>query len=238
MNKKIGVVGGMGPMASQLFYKMVTEMTEAEKDQDHLNMVILSDSSMLDRTKAILSGDEEEVRRKLREDLQILARCGCEAACITCNTAHYFADQVEGEVDIPIIHMIKETAGKIAKENPGGKIAILATDGTIRTGLYQKRLEEAGVQPYIPAAETQKQVMYQIYDRIKKGLDWDAASWDTIEDEVRRAGCSRAIMACTELSVIKADNGLSDFYVDPMEVLAERAIEFAGKTVKKNRKQE
>ena len=45
-------------------------------------------------------------------------------------------------------------------------------------------------------------------------------------------------MACTELSVIKADNGLSDFYVDPMEVLAERAIEFAGKTVKKNRKQE
>ena len=81
-------------MASQLFYKMVTEMTEAEKDQDHLNMVILSDSSMPDRTKAILSGDEEEVRRKLREDLQILARCGCEAACITCNTAHYFADQV------------------------------------------------------------------------------------------------------------------------------------------------
>ena len=50
-------------------------------------MVILSDSSMPDRTKAILSGDEEEVRRKLREDLQILARCGCEAACITCNTA-------------------------------------------------------------------------------------------------------------------------------------------------------
>ncbi len=232
MDRKIGVVGGMGPMASQLFYKMVTEMTEADRDQDHLNMIILSDTSMPDRTAAILSGEEQEVREKLRADLELLSRCGCQAACITCNTAHYFADQVAGEVDIELIHMIRETAKKIARENPGARVAILATDGTIQTGLYQKRLEEVGVEPYIPDAETQKQVMYQIYDRIKKGREWDAASWDSIEEEVRKAGCQRAIMACTELSVIKADNGLADFYVDPMEVLAEKVIAFAGKHVK------
>lgn len=233
MERKIGVVGGMGPMASQLFYKMVTEMTEAGCDQEHLNMVIISDSSMPDRTRAILDGDGEEVCRKLRGDLQLLRQCGCEAACITCNTAHYFADLVERDVDIPIIHMIKETAKKIAEENPGGKVAVLATDGTIKTGLYQKRLAEAGVLPYVPTAETQGQVMYQIYDRIKSGKTWDQASWQRIEEEVKAAGCCRAIMACTELSVIKADNDLPDFYVDPMAVLAEKAIAFAGKKVKR-----
>ena len=71
MNKKIGVIGGMGPMASQLFYKMITEKTEAEKDQDHVNLVLVSDASMPDRTSAILAGDYDEVSEKLLKDAKI-----------------------------------------------------------------------------------------------------------------------------------------------------------------------
>ncbi len=233
MKKKIGVLGGMGPMASQLFYKMVTEKTLADCDQDHVNLIICSDTSMPDRTGAILSGRLQEVYDRMLSDARMLENCGCQALAITCNTAHYFADMIEEELSIPILHMIKETVKTLAEADPGGKAAILATDGTIQTGIYQKRMEEAGLQVYVPEPELQKIVMYQIYDRIKAGRPFDADQWNCLRMAMRAAGCTHAIMGCTELSVIKADEGLDDFYIDPMEVLAEKVIRFSGGQVKR-----
>lgn len=232
MDKKIGVLGGMGPMASQLFYKMVTEKTAADCDQDHVRMVIYSDSSMPDRTGAILKEEYDEVYNQLLEDAKMLEACGCEAICITCNTAHFFGEMMADQLKVPFIHMIQETVNAIAKDTPGAKVAVLATDGTIKTGLYQKHMDAAGLTAYAPDEEIQKEVMYQIYERVKSGLPWDRASWDRIEEAIKKVGCQKAIMACTELSVIKADNGLSDFYVDPMEALAEKVILFSGRKLK------
>lgn len=232
MNKKIGIIGGMGPMASQLFYKMITEKTEAERDQDHVNLALVSDASMPDRTSAILAGEYDEVSEKLLEDAKILEQCGCKAVGITCNTAHFFADLIKDKLEIPIIHMIEETVQHISKKSPGAKVAVLATDGTIKTQIYQKRLEGAGLNPYIVPAEIQEIVMYQIYDCIKSGKPYDKSRWSLLEKHLHGEHCDCAIMACTELSVIKADNGFGDFYIDPMEVLAEKMIQFSGRQLK------
>ena len=126
MDKKIGVIGGMGPMASQLFYKYVTEMTDAACDQEHVRMIIYSDSGMPDRTRAILKGEYDEVYSRMLDDARTLQNCGCEAIAITCNTAHFFGDMIADKLSIPIIHMIKETTAKIAEEEPGAKVAVLA----------------------------------------------------------------------------------------------------------------
>ena len=138
MDKKIGVLGGMGPMASQLFYKLVTEKTAADCDQDHVRMVIYSDSSMPDRTGAILSGEYDKVYSQLLEDAKVLENCGCEAICITCNTAHFFGEMMVDQLKVPFIHMIKETVDAIARETPGAKVAVLATDGTIKN-IWKRR---------------------------------------------------------------------------------------------------
>lgn len=230
MEHPIGIIGGMGPMASQLFYKMVTEHTAAERDQDHIDLILLSDASMPDRTGAILSGDYEPPRRQLLADARLLERCGCAAIAITCNTAHFFADMIAGELGIPILHMIRETAAHVARRCPGGTVGVLATDGTVRTGLYQKALSEHGLRPWTPPADIQAEVMHQIYHRVKSGLPCDRESWRRIEAACRRAGCAAVVLACTELSVIKADESLEDWYVDPMEVLARKVVETAGKT--------
>ncbi len=230
MEHPIGIIGGMGPMASQLFYKMVTEHTAAERDQDHINLTLLSDASMPDRTAAILSGQYQGPEEQLLSDARLLQTCGCPAIAITCNTAHFFADRIADKIGIPILHMIRETAATVASRCPGGTVGILATDGTIQTGLYQKALEARGLTPWTPPAEIQKEVMHQIYDRVKKGLPCDRESWARIEAACRAAGCAAVVLACTELSVIKADEGLEDWYVDPMETLARKVIETAGKT--------
>lgn len=230
MEHPIGIIGGMGPMASQLFYKMVTEHTAAERDQDHINLILLSDASMPDRTAAILSGQNDGPYEQLLSDARMLEQCGCTAIAIACNTAHFFADMIADKIGIPILHMIRETAATLAGRCPGGVIGVMATDGTVQTGLYQKALTERGLTPWTPPADIQKEVMHQIYDRVKKGLPWDQESWGRIEAAYRQAGCAAVVLACTELSVIKADEGLEDWYVDPMETLARKVIETAGKT--------
>ncbi len=230
MEHPIGIIGGMGPMASQLFYKMVTEHTAAERDQDHIDLILLSDASMPDRTAAILSGQYEGPYEQLLSDARLLEQCGCTAIAITCNTAHFFADMIADKIGIPILHMIRETAAALAGRYPGGVVGVMATDGTVQTGLYQKALTERGLTPWTPPAEIQKEVMHQIYDRVKKGLPCDQESWTRIEAAYRQAGCAAVVLACTELSVIKADEGLGDWYVDPMETLARKVIETAGKT--------
>jgi aspartate racemase len=232
MENLVGVIGGMGPMATQLFYKLVTEKTKASCDQEHIKMMIYSDTEIPDRTKAILEKNYQEVYNHILEDGKLLEDCGCKAIAITCNTAHFFADMIKDQLDIPIIHMIRETVKVLNNREcvkKGGKIAILGTDGTIKTEIYHKPLKEAGLIPYNPDVDIQKEVMHQIYGRIKKGLTWDEASWQKIEEAIKTAGCDCAIMACTELSVLKHENKLGDFYIDPMEVLAEKVIAFSGK---------
>ena len=225
----LGVIGGMGPLASSLFYDMIIDKTDAGCDQDNLNMIICSDSGMPDRTGAILSGDEAkvaEVRDRILKDAKVLENAGCSALAVTCNTAHYFVNMVRDEVGIPFIHMIEETAKELAKTCKGKPVAILATDGTVKTRLYQNEFEKHGIVSYTPAAEGQKKVMSTIYDLIKQNKPADAELWAEIEKEIKDAGCEAAILACTELSVVKKELDLPEYYRDPMEIMADRCIEY------------
>ena len=225
--QRLGVLGGMGPQATQVFYQFVLDRTDAVRDQDHLPAVILSDTGIPDRTAAILSGSTEGLYQRLLGDAKLLERCGCTAIAIPCNTSHYFADRLQGETGVPIIHMIRETAKALAaqgRKRPG----ILGTDGTIQTGLYQKECAAAGMEAAAPDPDTQKLVMSIIYDEIKQGETGSRDKFAKIDRAVRKAGCDCAILACTELSVFATYHPLPSFYLDAMMVLAERAVERCG----------
>lgn len=224
---KLGVLGGMGPQATQVFYQFVLDRTDAVRDQEHLPALILSDTGIPDRTAAILSGDTEELYQRLLADANMLERCGCTVLAIPCNTSHYFADQLQENVSVPIIHMLRETAAVLAaqgKKRPG----ILATDGTIQTGLYQKECAAVGLEAVAPGPDTQKLVMSIIYDEIKQGETGSRDKFAKIDRAIRKAGCDCAILACTELSVFSTYHTLPSFYLDAMMVLAERAVERCG----------
>ncbi|MDD3170061.1 MAG: amino acid racemase [Eubacteriales bacterium] len=224
--KVLGVLGGMGPLATQLFYKMIIEKTEANCDQEHLNMIILSHATMPDRTKEILEGRIEELFHLLVKDAQMLELSGAEVIAIPCNTSHVLLDKLQGSVNIPIINMVAETAKHITDTfcEPDLRIAVLATDGTINTGLYQKELEKTGITPVIPGTASQKLVMKLIYEGVKNGGEIDYSDFLTIQDEIFGQGCQAAILACTELSCFKETFQLPDFYIDAMGILTEKSI--------------
>ena len=225
----LGIIGGMGPMASAVFYDMISSKTDASCDQENLDLILLSHAGMPDRTRAILSKDEaqiEEVRSKLLADAIFLQNAGCTAIAVTCNTAHYFVNMIEDELDIPFIHLIRETAEAVASKFGAKKVAVLATDGTIETRLYQDELSKRGVIAFTPKAEVQALVMHEIYECIKSGKPADEEIWQKIGEYVKEEGCEAAVLACTELSVVRKELSLGSFYFDPMDIMAERCLDF------------
>lgn len=228
---RLGILGGMGPQATQVFYQRILDKTDARRDQEHLPTLIWSDTGMPDRTQAILSGQTEPVYQRLLADARLLEREGCTVLAIPCNTSHYFVDRLQAQLHIPIIHMIRETVAAI--QAMGKKtVGILATDGTVQTGIYQKELTAAGLTPVTLPERLQKTVMSIIYDEIKKGETGSREKFGEVDAWLRQAGCDCAILGCTELSVYRALHSLPPYYMDAMEVLAEQAILRCGKQLR------
>ena len=226
MEYRLGVLGGMGPQATNTFYQFVIDRTDARTDQEHVSALILSDTAMPDRTAAILGSEEARraVYERLLADAKLLEGAGCTVIAVPCNTSHYFLDQVQKHLSVPILHMIRETALLLqqqGKRRPG----ILATDGTIQTGLYQKEFAALGVEAVVPSPAAQELVMSLIYDDVKAGRDGDPEKFAAIHRDLEEQGCDCGVLACTELSVFAERHHLSPFYTDAMAVLAQRAVQ-------------
>lgn len=230
---RLGVLGGMGPQATNTFYQFIIDRTDAQSDQEHVNALILSDSDMPDRTAAILGDDKARnvVFQRLVSDAKLLEEAGCTCIAVPCNTSHFFLDRVQQEIGIPFIHMIRETA-KVLVAQGHKRPGILATDGTIQTGLYQREFAAFGIEAVVPTAQTQELVMSLIYDDVKAGRDGDPQKFAAIHRELLAQGCDCGVLACTELSVFASQHHLPHFYTDAMAVLAERAVEACRKPLR------
>lgn len=229
--KRLGVIGGMGPQATQVFYQRILDRTEAERDQDHLSAFILSDTQIPDRTDAILHGREEEVYTRLLQDARLLEDSGCTVLAIPCNTSHYFADRLQAQLRVPLLHMPRLAVAQV-KAMGRRRVAILATQGTIQTGVYQRECDAAGLDAWSPDPDTQALVTSVIYDEIKAGETGSREKFAAIDRSARAAGCDGAILGCTELSVYRVYHSLPDYYTDAMELLAEAAILSCGKRLR------
>ena len=214
--KVLGILGGLGPMATVYFYEMLTRHTQAARDQDHIDVIINSRATTPDRTSYILGQSAENPFDIMAADAARLVTFGADVIAIPCNTAHYFYDRLNETIPIPILNMVEETV-LAAKAGGSARVGILATTGTVRTRT-------------VPDDAAQAAVMDVIYGDIKQGRPADMAAFERAAASLRAQGCDRAILGCTELSLIKRDEGLGAFYLDSMEVLARNAILAFGKT--------
>ena len=230
MNKEegkiLGIIGGMGPLATNIFYQKLIDMTPAKRDQDHINMIILSHATMPDRTESIRSGDLSVLLNKLQEDAVFLEKSGADCIAIPCNTSHVVMDDLQRSVSIPIINMVRETVAYLLDECDchNQKVGIMATNGTIEARIFQNEMEPKGLIPIVADPENQRKLMHIIYDGVKAGLPVDSADFESVEDQMRREGCKKIILACTELSCYAMEHQMSDIFVDAMEVLTRKVI--------------
>lgn len=229
--KKLGVLGGMGPQATILFYQRVVDFTAAAADQEHIETLILSDAKMPDRTAALLSGETGPVYERLLSDARTLEGWGAACIAVPCNTSHAFLPGVQAQLNIPIVNMVTETAREL-KALGCKRVGVMATDGTLQMGLYHAACQALGMEAVAPPAAEQKLVMSLIYDEIKAGQRGSEDKFAAVEKAFRAQDCDRVVLACTELSVYKDWHQVGGYYVDAMDVLARRSVETCGYQLK------
>ena len=165
MKKSIGILGGMGPLATaDLFAKIVT-MIKADCDNEHIRIFIDNNAQIKDRTAAILHGGVSPLPQ-LMESAKKLEKMGADCIIMPCNTAHYFLQSLQIQVKIPFLSMIGQ-AVRVAKQRyPGQKAGILATTGTLDAGVYSRAFKDEGVEVVLPNEEQRKYLMSIIYDQL------------------------------------------------------------------------
>ncbi|MDY6104294.1 MAG: amino acid racemase [Acetatifactor sp.] len=225
--KKLGIIGGLGPMATVYFLQLITQMSEARVDQEHMEILLHSKPSIPDRTRFILGlSDENPLKEMIEIGLELKGQ-GAEAIAIPCITAHYFHNELEEALQMPVLHAIRDT-GRYLKDRGVKTVGIMATDGTVTSGLFQKELLQFGIQPIAPEKEKQSYVMQIIYDQVKTGKPGSLSMLEEVAASLRTRGAEVCLLGCTELSLLKRDNILPAGYLDVMEILAMRAVRECG----------
>lgn len=233
--KKLGIIGGLGPMATAYFMQLVTQMSDAATDQEHIELLLHSRPRIPDRTCYILDKNRENPVPQMIEVGRGLVRCGAEIIAIPCITAHYFQKELEESIGVPILNAIGETALCLRS---GGiqKVGIMATDGTVRSGLFQSVLGTNGMGCFLPDRERQRQVMHIIYENVKAGKPVEMCLFQDVAKSLFNRGAQVILLACTELSLVGRDNRLGEGYLDVMEVLARKAVLSCGNLKKEYEK--
>lgn len=227
----LGVIGGLGPIATAYFMELVIKMTRAECDQQHLDMIIYNIPSTPDRTAFLLGKSQDSPLPKILSAGRGLRREGAAYIAVPCVTAHSFLPELEAQLSVPVIDGVKETAIYLRSRGIR-KAGILATEGTVGVRLFHNELEELGIEPLAPDKEGQKAVTELIYNCVKAGKAPDIQVFQSVSQQLRRQGAQVIILGCTELSLIKRDHAIGAGYLDVLEVLAQRSITLCGKELK------
>jgi aspartate racemase len=229
-NEPVGILGGIGPMATVYFMQRVLDLTDASRDQDHVDMLVWNHASIPDRTAYLLGDSDVSPGPVMADDARQLERAGARFIAVPCNTAVAFQDEIASAVAIPVLSIVDETVAAAQAAVPGlTTVGILATDGTLKAETYHRTARAAGLTPVVPDDVVQKDVMSMIYDGVKAGMPVERHRFDAAVSHLRSKGAGAVLLACTELSILKTDLAVDEpDVVDSLDALAARTVTMAG----------
>ncbi|WP_273825897.1 aspartate/glutamate racemase family protein [Pseudomonas asplenii] len=237
---KLGIVGGVGPAATVDFMAKVIRHTPADRDQEHIRMVVEQNPQIPDRTANLLH-QATDPSMALYATCKRLEQEGAHAIAIPCNTAHAFVERIQPYLKTPIINMLDVTIRHIAEQYGAGKsVGLLATSGTVQSRVYHDVARQWGLQLIVPQPAMQARVMAAIYGErgVKAGHTDGLCREQLLEaaNHLCQAGASVLILGCTELPLILPhaerfvlDSGVVSL-VDPTTLLALRCVQQALET--------
>ena len=221
-NLKLGVLGGMGTYATIVFMNLLHELKNAECDQENINMIVTNNSSIPDRTSYILGNNNLSPLEFLKKDIEILENGECNLIALTCNTAHYWYNELVNFSKVPIINMLNLVSKKVHTLNVK-KVGLLATRGVIKSNIYSNYL--TNIEVFVSDNYIQDLIDKLIYDKVKKNKKVSIEEINSLLYYFKSNGCDCVIFGCTELSVIKYNLKINDEYiVDSLEELAKYIV--------------
>jgi aspartate racemase len=225
----IGVLGGMGPEATNQLCALITANTHVSRDQDHIPVITFNNSLIPSRVQAVNgSGGESPVPEMIRT-AQILERAGADMILMPCNLAHFFIEEIQAGVGVPLLNMIEETVKYTVEHYPQCRsVGLLASTPTIECGIYDKAFRRHDVRLLAPDAPHQEdEVMRAIYgsDGIKCGHKTAPRALLTrAAERLVGVGAEVIIAGCTEVSLVLRPYNSPFVVIDPLEIIARVAV--------------
>lgn len=226
--KVIGVLGGLGPWATLDLFEKILRLTPAQRDQDHLRLIIDNNPKIPDRSPAIL-GDGEDPTPALVATARNLQAAGADLIVIPCNTAHAFYDRIAAAVTVPVLHIMEEVARAAKIEVPDlRQVGVLATRAAVAARLYHRAFERVGVEVLVPDAAGQEIVNRAIY-AVKAGqMGVDIThGLAQVAQRLITAGVQAIVLGCTELPFVLRAGDVSIPLLDSNLILARAAVRAA-----------
>ncbi|WP_370410330.1 aspartate/glutamate racemase family protein [Streptomyces fradiae] len=222
----LGILGGMGPLATADFYRRLVQRTPAGSDQAHLPVLMWADPAVPDRTAALL-GEGPSPVPALVEGARWLQRAGVSCIAVPCNTAHAYVEQLSRATGVEVLDMIRAALEAAARRAPGlERVGVLATRGTRLTGLYERAGAGLGLAVVQVPDPVQKEYVDAAIRAVKRGGDpagpeqWIAEAAGTLKEQ----GAQAVVAACTEIPLISGAASRVLPLVDSTDALAEAAV--------------
>lgn len=220
----------MGAAAGARLFMRTTAMTAACTDQEHIDTIVLSDPSVPDRTSYLRgSAGAHDFVRSLQEKAHLLEMLGCEVIAMACNTAHVRYEEIASAApSARFLHMPKETVRFVAALGYRHPV-ILATTGTIESGIFQSLCANEGIDCILPSEELQVLIMDMIYSYLKAGKTVPVELLRIAIDQIAASGADSVVLGCTELSLLELGYSYGSLpIIDALDVLAWRCVQACG----------
>lgn len=229
--KTVGVIGGLGPMATLDFFERILRRTRAVREQDHLRLIIDNNTKIPDRN-AFKRGEGPSPGPALAAAALALEKAGAEFIVMACNTTHAWEPEIRAAISVPFISIIEETTKAVAELDPE-RAGVLAVDACLSSNLYQDALAKRGVKTVLLNADSQRSFMELVY-RIKSGDTGETVrrSMTTLARKLEAQGAEVIIAGCTEVPLVLTADDIEGELVSSTDVLVERTIVFAGAELK------
>lgn len=222
--KTVGVLGGMGPDATVDFMATVIALTPADRDQEHLHMIVDNDPTIPARQDAILHGGPDP-GPAMATMAKRLENAGADFLVMPCNTAHAFSSYVSGAVNIPLLSIIDVT---VAACKAYASVGLMATEGCLRSDLYQEALAAAGIDCVLPTDQELAEFMRLTF-QIKSGdrSDEISAAMRSLAAALTNRGAKAIVAGCTEIPLVLDEHTLDVPLISSTDLLAKKTVELA-----------
>lgn len=222
----LGVLGGMGPLATLDFQHKLLEATPAESDQQQLPSVVWNVPQVADRQKA-LAGLGPSPLPQLLHGIEKLNQAGASHIVIACNTAHHWYDALSRASAAPLLHIVDATLESLVAQKPQ-RVGIIATKGTLEAGWFQRGLAAQGIEALEPTPEELAEWFVPGCYAVKRGqLREGGERLNRLADALLARGAEQLILACTEVPVALRAVAASSLAqsLDPARALAQRCAQ-------------
>ncbi|WP_158238481.1 aspartate/glutamate racemase family protein [Pollutimonas subterranea] len=228
----VGVIGGMGPLATVDFMQQLVELSPSLSDQEHIPAIVAQIPQIPDRVGAILRATESPLPQ-LTESLRRLERAGADFIVMPCNTAHYWHKDLAAATDLPFIHIVDSVLEVLAERGlkPDAPVGLLATPATFAAGIYANRPDNGSALQFVAPTESEiQEFVIPAIGLVKAGRVQDAGILiQECVHRLRARGLEYIVLGCTELPMALKAVGVAieDGYIDSTAALAKAAIKAA-----------